>query len=31
VRFLVLDLILLALGCGFFALALAYVFFCEKV
>ena len=26
-----LDILMLAIGCGFFAVALAYVYFCEKM
>jgi hypothetical protein len=31
VRSIMLDIIMLALACGFFAVAIGYVFFCEKV
>jgi hypothetical protein len=30
-RSIMLDILMLALGCGFFAVAIGYVFFCEKV
>jgi len=31
VGFVMLDILMLVIGCGFFAAAIAYVYFCEKV